>query len=414
MTFDDPDFDEKSFSIFRYRPVLYLWVARVATAIAYQMQAVAVGWQIYELTSSPLQLGFVGLAMFIPGVCLVLVVGHAADRYDRKMIVAIAQAVMAIAIGFLAFATATGIVSTALILTSVFVLGAARSFEATTIQTMPPSIVPPAALPRTIAGLSSAFQMATVVGPALGGTLLIVGPTIVYAVCCALFLTSSVFISLIRLRRALSQRQPVTFEALFAGIHFVLKNPLVLGAMTLDLFAVIFAGATALFPVYARDIFAVGPSGLGMMRVAPAVGALATSLALVRWPVRFNVGRTMFLAVAIYGVATIVFGLSNSFFIALAALAVAGGADMVSVVIRQPMIQLETPDAMRGRVSALNSLSIGTSNQIGEFRAGVTAAWLGTVPAVLIGGIGTLLVVLIWIRAFPSLYETRAFKQHYQ
>jgi MFS family permease len=410
----DPVFDEKHFSIFRHPPMLFLWIARVATAVAYQMQAVAVGWQIYELTSSPLQLGLVGLAMFIPGVCLVLVVGHAADRYNRKIIVASAQAIMALAVGFLAVATANGTASTALILTSVFVLGAARSFEATTIQTMPPSIVPPAVLPRTIAGLASASQTATIVGPALGGVLLILGPTLVYATCCALFLISSVFIRLIRLSRAAAKREPVTFKTLFAGINFVRHNPLVLGAMSLDLFAVIFAGATALFPIYARDIFAVGPSGLGMMRVAPALGALTMSLALVRWPLRLNVGRTMFVAVAVYGAATIVFGLSNSFVVALAALAVTGGADMVSVVIRQPMIQLETPDAMRGRVSALNSLSIGTSNQIGEFRAGVTAAWFGTVPAVLIGGIGTLLVVLIWIKAFPSLYQMRAFERRYK
>jgi MFS family permease len=414
MIAEDPAFDEKNFSIFRYPPVLYLWIARVATAIAYQMQAVAVGWQIYELTSSPMQLGLVGLAMFIPGVCLLLVVGHAVDRYDRKMLVRLAQGVMALAIGCLAFATATGVVSPELILACVFTLGAGRAFEATTIQTMAPSIVPPVVLPQTMAGLSSAFQAATVVGPALGGALLIVGATFAYAVCCGLLLISSLFISLIRMRRTPPSREPVTLKTAFAGINFVRKNPIVLGAMSLDMFAVILGGATALLPIFARDIFHVGTWGLGLMRAAPAIGALTVSALLVRWPVRTRLGPTMFGAIIVFGLATIVFGLSTSFSLSMIALFLIGASDMVSVVIRQPLIQLETPDAMRGRVSAVNSLFIGTSNQIGEFRSGVTADWFGTVPSVLIGGIGTIIVVLIWIKAFPELFRVRTFEQRYK
>jgi MFS family permease len=415
MTSEEPlPFDDKSFAIFRYRPVLYLWLARIATALAYQMQAVAIGWQVYELTSSPLQLGFVGLMMFIPAVLLVLVVGPIVDRYNRKVIVSLAQLTMASAVGFLAVLTETGLIATVLILGTVFMLGAARSFEATAMQTMPPSIVPPAALPQVIAGMSSAYQMASIVGPGVGGLLLILGPTYVYVTCCVLFAASSVFIWLIRMQRAAPMRVPFSLETLFGGIKFVSKNPIVLGAMSLDLFAVIFAGATALFPIYARDIFEVGPTGLGMMRMAPAIGAILVSFVLVRWPLRYDVGRTMFIGVAVYGFATIVFGISTSFPVALLALAVTGGADMLSVVIRQPLIQLETPDAMRGRVSAVNSLFIGTSNQIGEFRAGLTAHYFGTIPAVVIGGVGTLLVVGLWIRAFPALYRVYTFQQRYR
>jgi len=405
---------DKPLAIFRYRPVRFLWLARITTALAYQMQAVAVGWQVYELTSSPLHLGFVGLMMFIPAVLLLLVVGPIVDRFNRKLIISLAQIVMAAAVGFLAVMTAAGLITTVLILGAVFVLGAARSFEATAMQTMPPSIVPPVVLPQVIAGMSSAYQVATIVGPGIGGLLLILGPTWVYVTCCALFAISSAFVWLIRMTHATPAREPFSLDSLFSGIKFVSQNPIVLGAMSLDMFAVIFAGATALFPVYARDIFDVGPTGLGLMRTAPAVGAIIVSLLIVRWPLRYDVGRTMYMGVAMYGFATIVFGISTSYPLALVALAVTGGADMLSVVIRQPLIQLETPDAVRGRVSAVNSLFIGTSNQIGEFRAGLAAHYFGTVPSVLIGGVGTLLVVLLWIKAFPALYNVHTFQKRYK
>lgn len=410
MSIDSPSIDAKSFSAFHYPPVLFLWCARVATAIAYQMQAVAVGWQIYEITSSPLQLGYVGLMMFIPGVLLMLVVGQVVDRFDRRKVILLAQGVMALAMIFLAATTATGVINNEFILGAVLMLGAARAFEAATLQTLPPNIVPPIVLPQTMATLSTAYQMATIVGPAIGGILLIGGPTFVYATCATLFLISSTFISMIRLQRAAPLRQPVTAEALFAGIHFVRKNPIVLGAMSLDMFAVIFGGATALLPIFARDIFEVGTWGLGIMRAAPALGAIIVSFVLMRRPPGKNIGRVMFGGVAVYGIATIVFGLSTWFPLSILALMAIGGADMLSVVIRQPLIQLETPDAMRGRVSAVNALFIGTSNQIGEFESGVTAAWFGTVPSVLIGGIGTILIVALWIKAFPALYRVRTFQ----
>lgn len=414
MTTNDPTFDGGSFSIFRHRPVLMLWLARGAAAIAYQMTSVAVGWQIYELTSSPMQLGFAGLMQFIPGVALVLVAGQIADRYNRKTIVRLGQLGQALAAALLAVATASGFVTTALILGAVFMVGAARSFEATTLQTIPPAIVPPRALPQVISWLSSATQAATIAGPSIGGVLLIFGPTFVYAACATLWVAAGIFVSLMRMQRTRPTRTPMTFDALFAGIAFVGRNPLVLGAMSLDLFAVVFGGATALLPIFARDIFVVGPWGLGVMRAAPAIGALAVSFMIARWPLRAGVGRVMYVGVAAFGIATIVFGLSTSFIVAVVALAAIGASDMLSIVVRQPIIQLETPDDMRGRVSAVNSLFIGTSNQIGEFRAGLTAEWFGTVPSVLIGGIGTLLVVLIWIKAFPALFRVDTFESRYR
>jgi MFS family permease len=403
-----------SYSLFRHRPVFLLWLARVATSIAYQMQVVAVGWQIYVMTSSPMQLGLVGLMQFIPQFALVLIAGHVVDQHDRKRVMLSAQTVEACAVAVLAAATALGLASSGLILAAVFALGAARSFEATTLQTIPPAIVPPAVLPRVIAQLSSATQTATIVGPAVGGALLILGTSYVYAICALLFLGSTILVWCIPLERPTAKRTPLSFDTLFAGVNFVRRNPVVLGAMSLDMFAVIFAGATALLPIFARDIFAVGSWGLGLMRAAPAVGALTCSFIIARWPLTRHVGIVMYAAVATFGLATILFGLSTSFIFSMVMLTMIGASDMLSVVIRQPVIQLETPDAMRGRVSAVNSLFIGTSNQIGEFRAGVTADLFGTIPSVLIGGIGTLLVVLVWVKAFPALFRMNSFEQRYR
>lgn len=407
-------FDERSFSIFRDRPVMLLWFARVTTALAYQMQAVAVGWQIYDLTSNALLLGMVGLMMFIPGVLLVLVSGQVADRFNRSLVIRLAQAVMALSVGVLAVATVTGTIDTPLIMGCVFLLGGGRAFESTIMQALPPTIVPPSVLPRVIAGLSAAYQAATVVGPAVGGLLLILGTGYVYATCCVLFVISSTLIWMIRIQHSAPKREPVSFETLFAGIAFISKNPIVLGAMSLDMFAVIFGGATALLPIFARDVFDVGTWGLGVMRAMPAVGALTISFLLAHYPIRRHLGRIMFAGVTMFGISTIVFGLSTYFPLSLVALFALGASDMLSVVVRQPLIQLETPDAMRGRVSAVNSLFVGTSNQIGEFESGTTAYWFGTVPAVVIGGLGTILIVLIWMKVFRPLYDVHTFEQRYK
>jgi MFS family permease len=326
----------------------------------------------------------------------------------------IAQGVEAGAVAVLALATASGTATAGLILSTVFALGAARSFEATTLQTLPPAIVPPVVLPRVIAELSSATQAATIAGPAVGGAVLILGTAYVYAICAVLFLCSTILVWCIPITQTAVRREPLSFETLFAGINFVRRNPIVLGAMSLDMFAIIFGGATALLPIFARDIFAVGTFGLGLMRAAPAVGALACALVIARWPLKRHVGIVMYAAITVFGFATILFGLSTSFAFSMAMLVVIGASDMVSIVIRQPVIQLETPDVMRGRVSAINALFIGTSNQIGEFRSGVTADWFGTIPSVLIGGAGTLLVVLIWIKAFPALLRMNNFEQRYR
>jgi len=263
--------------------------------------------------------------------------------------------------------------------------------------------VPVPLIPRAVTLSSSAWQTASIVGPALGGFLYAIGTTTVYLTAAILFLGAGASISMIRTRRPAVRRLPVTLRSVFAGIHYIRTRPEILGAISLDLFAVLLGGATALLPAYAKDILQAGPWGLGLLRSAPAVGALAMSLALVRFPLQRRAGGTMFGAVAVFGAATIVFALSTSFQLSLAALAILGAADMVSVVIRQSLVQIRTPDEMRGRVSAVNSMFVGTSNQLGEFESGMTAAWFGIVPAVLIGGIGTLIVVVLWIRLFPKL-----------
>jgi MFS family permease len=295
------------------------------------------------------------------------------------------------------------------IFATMFVLGAARAFDITASQTMLPGIVPAAMLPRAVAVVASSNQAASIAGPALGGVLYIAGPSVVYVTCCALSLVATLLVLSVRVERPAPMREPFSKAVLFAGISFIRKSPIVLGALSLDLFAVLLGGALALLPIFARDVFAAGPWGLGLLRAAPALGALAISVVLMRAPLRHHVGRAMFAAVAAFGVATIVFAWSTSLALTLVALAVAGGCDMFSVVIRQTLVQLETPDAMRGRVSAVNTLFVGTANRLGDFRAGVMAAWLGAVPAVLVGGIGILVVVVVWVKLFPALYRVERF-----
>jgi len=390
----------------RHKPFAFFWCARVATVIAFQMLGVAVGWQVYALTNSALYLGLVGLAQFLPMFLLTLAVGHVADRYDRRLVARGCQVVEGLAAGALALGSFCGWQSKESILAIVFVVGAARAFEGPTIHALLPQLVPPPLIPRAAAWSASALQTATILGPALGGILYAAGPTTVYAIAGILFLAANAFKALIKIECITPRREPVSIGALFAGIAFIRSRPAILGAISLDLFAVLLGGATALLPVYARDILATGPWGLGMLRSAPAAGALAMSVFLARHPLRRRVGRVMFCAVAIFGVATIVFAVSTSFLLSLGTLALLGAADVISVVIRQSLVQIGTPDEMRGRVSAVNSMFIGTSNQLGEFESGVTAAWFGVVPAVLIGGVGTITVVIIWLRLFPELVRT--------
>ena len=395
--------DNPAERISRNRPFLKFWFARIFATSALQMLAVCVGWQIYELTDSALDLGLVGLAQFIPAALFVLIAGHVADRHHRGRVVSSAQAVAALVAGALAIGTAFEWLTREIIFALVFILGSARAFELPTLHALLPSLVPSSLLPRAVAASASANQTATIAGPALGGLLYAINPTLAYLTVCALLLSAATLISLIRIMHVKSTHEPMAFSILFAGINFIRRNPLILGAISLDMFAVLLAGATALLPIFARDVFNVGPWGLGLLRAAPAGGALTMALILARWPLGQAAGLKMFIGVAIYGFATIAFAISTSFPLAMISLAILGAADMVSVVVRQTLVPLNTPDEMRGRVNAVNSLFIGTSNQLGDFRAGVMAAMFGAFASVLIGGIGTLLIVALWMRLFPQL-----------
>lgn len=379
------------------------FLSRIATTMANQMMMVVIGWQMYDLTRSAYDLGMVGLAQFLPSLALTLVVGQVADRFDRRRVLAWCLSGQLLVAVVLVAGTLGGWLDRETILVAAVGLGAAKAFQMPTQQSLGPLLVPPTVLPRAISVSAAGSQFAIIVGPAIGGFIYVAGPQAVYAVCGALFLVAVVMVLAVQVDHVPAKREAVSLESLFAGIAFIWRRKEVLGAISLDLFAVLLGGATALLPIFARDILHVGPWGLGLLRSAPALGALAVSLYLARHPIQRRVGKIMFASVAIYGVATLVFALSGSLLLSLAALAVSGAFDMVSVVIRQSLVQLDTPNEMRGRVSAVNSIFIGASNQLGEFESGITAGWFGAVPSVVIGGIGTLLVVAAWMKLFPSL-----------
>jgi len=391
-------------SLLRHPAFVLFWSARVCAAIAFQMVGVALGWQMYALTGSALDLGLVGLSQFLPATVLILIIGQLADRYDRRRIVQIAQTVESLAVATLAYGALTGVTSREMIFAVAFALGAGRAGESPTMQTLLPAVVPVALFPRAAAASSAAQQTATIMGPAIGGLIYAFHPTAVYSVCLVLFAGAATQLAFMRYERAVV-RKPVTLAGFFAGIRYMWRHPILLGINTMDLFAVLLGGAMALLPIFAKDVFHTGPAGLGVLRAAPAVGALLVTVLLTRWSFSRGVGRIEFLAVGVFGLATIVFSLSGSFWLAWAALAVMGGADAIGVVIRVTLVQLQTPDEMRGRVAAVNSLFITMSNQLGDFRAGVVAAWIGAGPAVLLGGVGALFTVLICTRLFPELYR---------
>lgn len=376
---------------------------RIFSGIAYQMNAVAVGWQIYAITGKVFYLGLIGLAQFLPMFLLTLVVGHAADKYNRRLIVCLCQLVQAFCAVFLAIGSFGGWLTKESLLFTVMALGAARAFEGPTSSALMPGLVTEEQFPKAAALAASSMQTSFIIGPALGGTLYVAGPGLVYSISGGLLLAAAITVFLIRHVHKSSKREPATLRSVLAGISFIRHKPVVLGAISLDLFAVLLGGATALLPAYAKDILKTGPWGLGLLRSSPAAGALLISLFLSVRPLRASVGKIMFAAVGFFGLVTMVFAVSRSFWLSMSALFILGAADVISVVVRASLVQLKTPDNMRGRVSAVNSLFIGTSNQLGEFESGVTAAWFGLVPAVLIGGIGTILVVLLWMRLFPEL-----------
>jgi MFS family permease len=369
------------------------------------MNAVAIGWLVYAITGSAFDLGLVGLAQFLPILVLTLAAGHVADRYDRRRIVQICQAAECGGALVLAAGAGFGWLNIDLIFALVAVIGAARAFEAPTLSALMPGLVTPAQLPQASAYAASATQTATVLGPAAGGLLYALGATVPFGCVAGLYALAVLAMAFVQLVWAAPKREPVSLGSVFMGLAFIRSNPAILGAISLDLFAVLLGGATALLPIFARDILHTGSWGLGLLRAAPAVGALAMSILLARRPIRQRAGRLMFTAVAVFGLATIMFALSRSLWLSLAALCVLGAADVVSVVIRFSLVQANTPDGMRGRVSAVNMLFVGTSNQLGEFESGMTAALFGTVPAVLIGGVGTIGIALLWMRLFPTLRD---------
>ncbi len=380
------------------------WLARVALTGAYQMLSVAIAWQMYLTTGSAFDLGLVGLVQFLPRMALVLVAGSVVDRFERRDVVAVSMALQAVAAGVLvAAAQGWGLQpGRTLILALSALVGACRAFDTPGMQAMLPALVPETLLARAIALAASATQAASVIAPGLGGLLLALGPGVAYGLTCAVDLLGvALMLSLPRVHA--TARGRITLDSMLEGVRYIRAHPVVLGAISLDLFAVLLGGATALLPVYARDILHIGPWGLGMLRACPAVGALLTAAWLARHPVQRHAGRLMFSTVAVFGLATVVFGLSRWTALSMLALAVLGGSDLISVVIRGTLVQLQTPDALRGRVNAVNSLFIGASNQLGEFESGFTAAWFGAVPAVVLGGLGTLGIVLLWRRMFPAL-----------
>jgi MFS family permease len=389
--------------LFGHQPFLCYFWARGFSRFAYQISAVAVGWQVYALTNSAFDLGMVGLAQFVPTAVLVFVAGHAADRYDRKRVVQICQTVEGLTAAFLAWGNFGGWLNVPEIFAAVSVFGAATAFESPAAAALLVGVAPEGMLQKGTALAAAAFQVAVISGPAFGGLVYAISPCVPYTVMAVFWLAAGLLNGAIKIDRPVTDKEPPTLGALFAGVRFVRSNPAILGTISLDLFAVLLGGATALLPIYARDILHTGPWGLGMLRGAPAVGALLVTAILARHAINRRVGMRMFQAVITFGLAVMVFALSHLIWLSLLALAIMGAADMVSVVIRLSLVQLATPDDMRGRVSAVNYLFINASNQLGEFESGITAALLGAMPAAFLGGLGTVIVALLWMKLFPTL-----------
>jgi MFS family permease len=393
-------------SLWRHPAFLRFLYVRVAASVALQIQVVAVGWQMYELTDSPFRLGLIGLVQFVPAICLFPFTGHVADRFDRRWVTFIGEIVEAVAVAVLALANFTGHLTPNLLLAIAFVVGTGRAFEQPSVQSVLPTIVSPKALPSAVAASTSGSQTAVVAGPALGGILVAFSPTLVFAVCAVIWLTAGLAMLAIKMERTAPTRMPLDLKTLFSGVAFIARHKIALGAILLDMLAVLFGNAMALLPVFARDIYVAGPLGFGILRAAPAVGAITTALLLARWPISDRIGRVMFATVTLFGIGTIALALAPGFIFAIGAMAAIGASDTVSVVIRQTMVQLRTPDDMRGRVYAVNSMAVITSNQLGDFRAGAAASFFGTIPSVLIGGFSILAVVLISRKIFAELYES--------
>lgn len=400
----------RGFDVLRQKNFSFYLTARLLSTVAMQMLNVAVGWQVYAMTGDVLDLGLIGLAQFAPFVALVLIAGQVADRYNRRRIVTLCYALqLSCALLFFAF-TVMGLKTVWPVFVILILVGTARAFHMPTSQAMLINLVPAESFGNAVALSSSTFHVAVITGPVLGGVLYLAGPEVVYAVVAVLLVVAVTFMMNVKLSMPpQAGRDPASWHSVLEGLRFVWTRPVVLGAISLDLFAVLFGGATALLPAYARDVLDIGPTGLGLLRMAPAIGAACTSVLLAFRPLSRQVGRWMFGGVAVYGVATIVFGGSHSPLLSFAALIIMGAGDMVSVYIRHILVQFETPDAIRGRVSAVNAVFIGASNELGEFESGITARWFGLVPAVILGGVATLIVTGTWMSLFPVLRRMNRF-----
>jgi MFS family permease len=393
---------------FRYPDFTAYETARFCIIVAVEMQSVAVGWQVYEITKRPLDLGLVGLAQFLPGILFFLAAGHAADRFDRRRLLMTCYAGFALCSGLLLAIAWRGARSVYPIFVVLVMLGVVRSFNGPVSRALLPSLVPEEHFSNAVAWNASVLQGATILGPAVGGLLYAFfrGASAVYAMAAITALGAILSTLRIKVKAKSRLREPISLATVLAGFRYIWQQKLVLGSISLDLFAVLLGGAVALLPVYAREILHTGPWGLGLLRSAPGAGAALTAILVAHRPLKGRAGPTMLWCVAGFGVSTIIFGISRSLVLSLVSLLLVGATDMVSVIIRAILVQLGTPDQMRGRVNAVDMIFIGASNQLGEFESGVTAAWFGTVPAVILGGVGTLVVIAIWAWMFPELRQT--------
>jgi MFS family permease len=398
---------ELSSSAFHYRGFVLYWSARFLNAFSIQITSVAVGWQIYDQTRDPFLLGLVGLVQFAPALLLVLATGAAADRFNRRRIMGLCIGIESLCVMALLAMTLHAPAAVWPIFAILTVFGVARAFFAPAMQSLAVNLVPAVAFPNAVAWNSSSFQTAMIVGPVIGGLLYGVSPLAPYGASALCLLAAATLTFLIPKPVQKTTEGPASTDKLLAGFRYIWNEPVVLGAISLDLFAVLLGGATALMPAFARDVLDVGPLGLGLLRSAPGIGAVVMGIWLVRNPIRDHAGRVMFAAVAVFGISVVVFGLSKAVWLSVIALTIMGAADMISVYVRASLVQLSTPDEVRGRVSAVNTVFIGASNELGEFRAGSMAALIGVVPSVVVGGLGTLIIAAIGARVFPELLNTR-------
>lgn len=394
-------------SLLRHKQFALYWWTRVLSTAGYQIIQVAIQWEIYQLTDSAFHLGVIGLVMFIPVIAGTFIIGHVADHYDRRVVIFVCHISKALGAVILIVASYMGYLSVGLIYFVVFIVGTGRAFEGPTLHTIVPSIMPQEILSRAIAAGATAHQVAVIGGPALGGFLLAAGTNAVY-VCLAMFVVAAILIMLVRIERPAKAKKAVTLESVFAGFHYIRTRPVIFGAITLDLAAVLLGGVTALLPIFARDILDAGPSGLGLLRSSPAVGALLMSFFLSNIQINKHAGRIMIGAVVVYGLATAAFGFSSWLWLSMLALAITGAADSVSVVVRHSLVQTRTPNEMLGRVMAVNSTFTGTTSNLGQFEAGLVGSLIGAGPAAVVGGLGAAAVALIWIKLFPDFWRVQS------